>query len=481
MKPEEVETVITDMILKGEVVSSNDNIYQINSFVQEDETARKVAEMLSVEPVNEDISEALEYVRKNLGIALSQRQSEAVYMAFRNNLSIITGSPGTGKTTVLRAVIEVYQKLYPKGKILLAAPTGRASRRMAESTGRDDAKTLHSMLGLLGDNEPINKEKQKQPLDADFIILDESSMIDMWLAWKFFSRLQLKTRVLLVGDVDQLQSVGAGDVFRELINCGLIPVTILDEIFRQKAGSLIAHNGQKINKANIDLEYGEDFQFVKCNSQEEAADLICRIFCQQVRKHGIEKVQILSPFRSDGLAAVEPLNLAIRELVNPPKDESADLKVGKNYFRIGDKVMQTKNNEQASNGDIGYIRYMERDEKNEMKITIEFSGKRIVEYGMEDMAHMELAYATTVHKAMGSEFEIVIMPILRSHYIMLNRNIVYTAITRAKEKMISIGQKKALVMAILKSATGKRNTMLGERIGNYRKAFLRRAELKKVS
>lgn len=481
VKPEEVEEVITDMILKGEVVSSNDNIYQINCFVQEDETARKVAEMLSVAPATENISEALDYVRQNLGISLSQRQSEAVYMAFRNNISIITGSPGTGKTTVLRAVIEVYQKLYPEGKILLAAPTGRASRRMAESTGRDDAKTLHSMLGLLGDNEPINKEKQKQPLDADFIIVDESSMIDMWLAWKFFSRLQLKTRVLLVGDVDQLQSVGAGDVFRELINCGLIPVTILDEIFRQKAGSLIAHNGQKINRANIDLEYGDDFQFVKCSSQEAAADMICRIFCQQVKKHGIEKVQILSPFRSDGLAAVEPLNLAIRELVNPAKGETVDLKVGKNFFRVGDKVMQTKNNEQASNGDIGYIRYMERDEKNEMKITIEFSGKRIVEYNMEDMTHMELAYATTVHKAMGSEFEIVIMPILRSHYIMLNRNIVYTAITRAKEKMISIGQKKALVMAILKTATGKRNTMLGERIGNYRKAFLRREELKKVS
>ena len=178
---------------------------------------------------------------------------------------------------------------------------------------------------------------------------------------------------------------------------------------------------------------------------------------------------------------VEPLNLAIRELVNPAKAETIDLKVGKNFFRVGDKVMQTKNNEQASNGDIGYIRDMNRDEKNEMKITIEFSGKRMVEYGMEDMAHMELAYATTVHKAMGSEFEIVIMPILRSHYIMLNRNIVYTAITRAKEKMISIGQKKALVMAILKTATGKRNTMLGERIGNYLKAFLRRAELKKVS
>lgn len=479
--PEEVDAVVQDMILKGEIVSSNGNIYQSNVFVQEDETARKIAEMLAVPPVTLDISESLEYVRKNLGLALSQRQSEAVYMAFRSNLSIITGSPGTGKTTVLRAIIEVFQMLYPKGKILLAAPTGRASRRMAESTGRNDAKTLHSLLGLLGDSGPIQKDKQKEPLDADLIIVDESSMIDMWLARQFFSRVRMGTRVILVGDVDQLQSVGAGDVFRELIDSGLIPVTVLNEIFRQKKGSLIAYNAKRINEANIDLQYGEDFQFVKCQTQEEAADLICRIFCEQVALHGIEKVQILSPFRSEGPASVEQLNAAIRELVNPARDEFADLKVGSHYFRVGDKVMQTKNNAKASNGDIGYIRKMGRNAKNEMDVTIEFSGDRIAEYGMEEMSHMELAYATTVHKAMGSEFDIVTMPILRSHYIMLNRNIVYTAITRAKEQVIPVGQKKTLIMAILKKATGKRNTQLGERIGKYLKAFTRQNELKKVS
>ena len=220
---------------------------------------------------------------------------------------------------------------------------------------------------------------------------------------------------------------------------------------------------------------------MKCQTQEEAADLICRIFCEQVATHGIEKVQILSPFRSEGPASVEQLNATIREIVNPVKDEIPDLKVGSCYFRQGDKVMQTKNNAKASNGDIGYIRKMGRNEENEMMVTIEFSGNRTVEYGMEEMTHMELAYATTVHKAMGSEFDIVIMPVLRSHYIMLNRNIVYTAITRAKEQVIPVGQKKALVMAILKKTTGKRNTLLGERIGKYLKAFARQNELKKVS
>ena len=481
VKPEEVSSVIQDMILKGEIVCSNGNIYPIGCFVQEDETARKIAEMLAVPAEAVDITAALSRIRQEIGVAPSQRQTEAAYMAYRSLLSIITGGPGTGKTTVLRVIIEIQKLLYPDSKILLAAPTGRASRRMAESTGMDGAKTLHSLLGLLGDSEPIYKDKQKEPLDADLIIVDESSMIDMWLARQFFQRVRPGTRVVLVGDVDQLQSVGAGDVFRELIDCGLIPVTVLDEIFRQKKGSLIARNAKKINRAQIDLEYGEDFQFVKCQTQEEAADLICRIFCEQVREHGIEKVQILSPFRSDGLASVEQLNAAIREMVNPVKDNAADLKVGSHYFRVGDKVMQTKNNDKASNGDIGYIRKMERDKKNEMKVTVEFSGDRIAEYGLEEMSHMELAYATTVHKAMGSEFDIVILPVLRSHYIMLNRNIVYTAITRAKEQVIPVGQKKTLIMAILKKTTGKRNTLLGERIGKYLKAFTRRDELKKVS
>lgn len=479
--PEEVDAVIQDMIMKGEIVCSNGNIYQINSFVQEDETARKIAEMLAVPATPVDITAALGKIRRELGVAPSKKQTEAVYMAYRSLLSIITGGPGTGKTTVLRVIIETQKLLYPDSKILLAAPTGRASRRMAESTGMDGAKTLHSLLGLLGDSEPIRKDKQKEPLDADLIIVDESSMIDMWLARQFFQRVRPGTRVVLVGDVDQLQSVGAGDVFRELIDSGLIPVTVLDEIFRQKKGSLIAYNAKRINEANIDLQYGEDFQFVKCQTQEEAADLICRIFCEQVAIHGIEKVQILSPFRSEGLASVEQLNAAIRELINPVKDEIADLKVGSNYFRVGDKVMQTKNNDKASNGDIGYIRKMGRNEKNEMMVTIAFSGGRIAEYGMEEMSHIELAYATTVHKAMGSEFDIVIMPILRSHYIMLNRNIVYTAITRAKEQVIPVGQKKMLITAILKKTTGKRNTLLGERIGKYLKAFACQNELKNVS
>lgn len=478
VKPSEVEPVIEDMILKGEIVRNEDNIYQIRCFIQEDETARKIAEILTYPTEKQNIALVLEHIRKKLGLSLSQRQSEAVCVAFRNNLSIITGGPGTGKTTVLRAVIEVFQTLHPDKKILLAAPTGRASRRMAESTGRNDAKTLHSALKLFSDSESLSKEKEKEPLDADLIIVDESSMIDMWLAKQFFQRIVPGTKIVLVGDVDQLQSVGAGDVFRELIQCGLVPVTILNEVFRQAKDSNIPYNAQKINQAETNLYYGDDFQFVKCTTQEEAADLICRLFCEQVKENGVEQVQILSPYRKDGMASVEKLNTVLREMVNPIKDDLPDLKIGNRYFRIGDKVMQNKNNDYASNGDIGFIREMKRDDKNEMKVTIEFSDNRIVTYGLEEMEHIELSYATTVHKAMGSEYDTVIIPIIKSHAIMLNRNLVYTGITRAKNKVILVGQKGMLFMAIHKNETGKRNTMLGERIGKYLKVYMLKQEKK---
>ena len=477
VKPPEVEAVLEDMILHGELVSSEGNVYLIGCFVQEDSTAKNIAELLSAKTEQTDISFALEHIRKNLGLALSQRQSEAVYVAFRNNLSIITGSPGTGKTTVLRAIIEVFKSINPNGKIKLAAPTGKASRRMAESTGFNEAKTLHSMLGLVTE-DGYSRDTEKKPIDADLIIVDESSMIDMWLAQQFFGRINPGTRVVLVGDVDQLQSVGAGDVFRELIRSGLIPVTVLNEIFRQSKDSRIAHNAKKINEADPNLLYGDDFQFVKCQTQEEAADLICQLFCSEVEKNGVEKVQILSPYRSDGLASVDKLNAAIREMVNPVQDDLPDYKIGSRYFRIGDKVMQTKNNDKASNGDIGFIRKIERDAKDVLKFTIEFSDNRTVEYGMEDMGHIELSYATTIHKAMGSEYDIVVIPVIRSHAIMLNRNLIYTAITRAKKKVILVGQKGMVIMAIHKNETGKRNTLLGERIGKYLKAFMLKNEKK---
>ena len=470
VKTSEVEPVVQEMLLQGRIICSNGNYYQRSSFIQEDDTARQIAQIISEPTPWVDIRSTLDHVREKLGVELSQRQTEAVYMAFRHNLSIITGSPGTGKTTVLKAVIEVFWQLNPDRKILLAAPTGRASRRMAESTGITEARTLHSALGLLGEEGVFRKDWQDKPLDADLIIVDETSMMDMWLARQFFMRVRPGSKILLVGDADQLQSVGAGDVFRELTGCGLIPVTTLNEIFRQKKDSLIAYNAKKINEDDTDFYYGSDFSVCKCKTQEEAAVHIQSIYCEQVRQYGPERVQILSPFRSTGEASVERLNELIRETVNPQQEEIPDLKVGGMYFRIGDKVMQNKNNDKASNGDIGFIRNITRTEK-ELKISISFSDTREVEYGLEDMANIELAYATTVHKAQGSEFDVVVFPIIRSHARMLTRSLVYTAITRAKRRVLLVGQIGMLFMAVHRNDTGKRNTQLGKRIGLYAKAF----------
>lgn len=481
VKSSEIDVIIDNMILSGDLIGNEGRIYNAKNFLMENDTAQKIARLISMPPLSFDISSILESVRNNLGIALSQRQSEAVYMAFKSNLSIITGSPGTGKTTVLKAIIEVFKSLNPNGKIKLAAPTGRASRRMAESTGQDDASTLHSLLGLQGEDSSFNKG-DSQAIDAQLIIVDESSMIDMWLAKQFFSRINPTTRVVLVGDVDQLQSVGAGDVFRELIKCGLIPVTVLDQIFRQEAGSRIAINAKAINSNQTKLTYGDDFNFYKCRTQEQAVEIITKVFCDLVKKHGIENVQILSPQRVKGDAATNQLNPAIRELVNPYKEGTIDLKVGQNFFRIGDKVMQNKNNSKASNGDIGFIRDIGINEKSETVVTIEFAADRKEVYSMEDMKHIELAYATTVHKAMGSEYDIVIMPVIFSHYNMLKRNLVYTGITRAKNRVILVGQIPALCTAIKTNDTGNRNTALGERIANYKKVFdIEKEQLKKAS
>ena len=470
---QEVIDVLQNMILHGEIVAVSEKIYLPRVFAQ-DETARQIA-MRVVEPSTpERIEQILERVKREMGLALSSKQEAAVHAAYRHNLSIITGSPGTGKTTVLKTILEVYRRLYPNGEIVLMAPTGRASRRMAESTGVDKARTLHSGLGLASEEEDVRRSNTQEPLSADLIIVDEFSMVDMWLANKFFSRIKEGARIVLVGDPDQLPSVGAGNVFRELIDCGLITVTVLDQIFRQSKDSLIAYNAKFINEGNTKLYYGQDFIFMASDNQTEAAERIVSRYCREIEESGIDRVQILSPFRSEGAASAEQLNEAIREVVNPFRSAEEEIKVGVKVFRVNDRIMQTKNTAKVSNGDLGFIRYIRNDEKG-AHVGLDFGAGREMEYSIEDMVNLDLAYATTIHKAMGSEYETVIMPLLKAHTVMLYRNLLYTGITRAKKRVILIGQKQVLFMAIHRNEIGKRNTLLGERIRLYYKAYARRA------
>lgn len=470
----EVESVLQDMILKGAAVSAKDDIYNPKVFSQEDETARKIATLLVDQSEKVDITEVLEQTKIQVKQMLSPKQEIAVRQAFQHNLSIITGSPGTGKTTVLKMILEVYKKLYPKKDIILMAPTGRASRRMAESTGFDEAKTIHSCLGLVSEEDDNGRSEKAGILDAGLIIVDEFSMVDMWLAKQFFSRIQPGTKVVLVGDPDQLPSVGAGNVFKEMIQCGIIPVTVLDEIFRQAKDSLIAHNAKFINEGNTKLYYGNDFLLINGESQEEVAGSIMECYCQEISQNSIEKVQILSPFRSEGDASSDQLNLNLREVVNPFQCEEDEIHIGAKSFRVGDRIMQTHNTKKVSNGDLGFIRYI-KDTEDGKKVGMDFGPNRQFEYSLEEMANIDLAYATTIHKAMGSEYDIVLMPLVKAHSILLYRNLLYTGITRAKKKIILFGQKSVLFMAIHKTEASKRNSHLGDRIRMYYKALAKTA------
>ena len=465
LEQEQVEQELETMILTNVVVSNGGNMYLPNVFRQESETALKVVRMALADPEPVDLQPVMEQVRSHLGITLSQRQAEGVEMAFRHSLSIITGGPGTGKSTILRAVVEAYRLLYPDRKIALAAPTGKASRRMAETTGVEDAQTLHSLLGLHGDEE---NRKNKEPLDAGLLIVDETSMVDMWLAHQLFSRLGPDTRVLLVGDADQLESVGAGNVFHELIESGIVPVTVLDQIFRQAQDSRIAYNAKFINEGNGELYYGPDFAFIP-------AETVRCLYKEEAARTGIQQLQILSPFRSDGEASSQNLNRAIQEEINPEAGDKPELVYGSRIFRLRDRVIQLKNNynmvlydrqgnvigKGVFNGDVGFVREIRPD-----TVIINFDG-RYAKYPLDNLEELELSYAMTIHKAMGSEYDTVIIPLLAAHRILLNRNLLYTAVTRAKGRVVLVGQKKALYMAVSKTRKGKRNTLLAERIRNY--------------
>lgn len=473
LRLEQVEQQLAAMINLNVVVSNGGNIYLPQVYKQECEVALKIAQMVLELPKPVNLTPIMEQVKGRLGITLSPQQAEGVEMAFRYNLSIITGGPGTGKSTILRAVVEAYRMLYPQGKIALAAPTGKASRRMAETTGIEDAQTLHSLLKLFGDDS--GGEKKKQSLEAGLLIVDETSMVDMWLAHQLFRRLNPGTKVLLVGDADQLESVGAGNVFQELIDSGIVPVTVLDQIFRQAEGSRIAYNARFINEGNGELYYGPDFDFVSVADQEEAAETVCRLYKEAAARVGIQQLQILSPYREKGEASSQNLNKAIREEVNPEMDGKPEIIYGSRAFRLRDRVIQLKNNSKmvlynrqgdiigkgVFNGDVGYVREIRPD-----TVIINFDG-RYAKYPLDNLEELELSYAMTIHKAMGSEYDTVIIPLLTAHRVLLTRNLLYTAVTRAKGRVILVGQKKALFTAVSKTRKGKRNTLLAERMRLY--------------
>lgn len=455
--------------LNTEVVGGETLIYPPYLYYAEKKVATRLLQLQqATEPLSEDnLSLFIKVWEKDNQIQLAQKQKEAIKACLHHGVLVLTGGPGTGKTTVIKGILSI---LKAQGlKIRLAAPTGRAAKRLSETTGQK-ALTIHRLLEAnhlaQDDNLKLGFSKDiDDQLDADVIILDEVSMVDIVLMHHFFNAVPDGCRIILVGDTDQLPAVGPGSVLKDIIRSQKIPAIRLDEIFRQAQTSMIIQNAHIINAGRLpDLrKQYSDFVFYELNDDTSITQKILDLCTKDLPHEGfdvLKDVQVLSPMHRF-LCGVENLNLMLQERLNPKKNQD-ELKYSSQTFRVGDKVMHIRNNYQKNvfNGDIGFI----QDINNE-KLTVDYFD-HIVTYEKNELNELTLAYASSVHKSQGSEYKVVIIPLSTSHYIMLQRNLLYTAITRAKQKVIIIGSKKALMTAIQSNRTQKRYTLLAERLAH---------------
>ncbi len=408
---------------------------------------------------------ALDRAMESCGATLSEAQALAVERSLRESFLIITGGPGTGKTTTLKALVEAHFTL--GRRVLLASPTGRAAKRLSEVTGRP-AVTIHRLLEF---DPSVGKFKRSpgNPLPVDTLVVDEASMIDMCLCHSLLKAIPLRSTVILVGDSDQLPSVGPGLVFRHMIESGVVPVSRLETIFRQAQESLIITNAHRINKGEFpvlvtpDGKTQSDCYFLDAPDPEKALGLLANVAGSSLPKrfgfHPTEDIQVLSPMNRGSLGAAN-LNKVLQEALNPASPEKPEYAHMHRVFRLGDKVIQNRNNYdlEVFNGDIGFVRKVESEDQ---EITIEFP-QGMVTYQPPDLLDLSHAFAITVHKSQGSEYPCVVLLAATQHYMLLQRNLLYTGITRAKKKIVLIGSKKALAMAIRNDRIKQRNTILKE-------------------
>ena len=394
-------------------------------------------------------------------VSLAPEQVNAVKTGLTHQFAVITGGPGTGKTTIIKFIRNIYMKNNPSKKILMCSPTGVAATRMSESTN-GEASTVHKALELIANDKGIY-DKAPIILDYDLVIVDETSMLDIYLARVLLKALKQGTKLLFIGDVDQLPSVGPGSVLKDIIDSGVCPVAVLTKVYRQASGSLIPMNALLTKNGKSSFDYGEAFQFIPANDFESTAKIMEDIYLKEVAINGIENVMMLSPFRQKTETSVNSLNL-LRDTVNPPSPDKKEITYKAKIFREGDKVIQLKNVDNISNGDVGRIIAVKTGENP--VATIDFGHGRTKDYTEKDLEIIDWSYAMTVHKSQGSEANVVIFNLLEGHGRMLKRNLLYTAITRAKKKVYIIGQQSAIDKAVASGVSREdtRNTLLASKI-----------------
>lgn len=490
----EIEESLINLKVLGEIVEeTRENgevwIYLGVYYDTEISIARKIISLNKAKNIKhiKNIEKELEIAERVGDIILSEKQREAVKAVNENNVTIITGGPGTGKTTIIKSIIEIYKS---KGnKIVLCAPTGRAAKRMTETTG-EEASTLHRLLeiGKFDDEIFANKkvEIQVTPIDADIIIVDETSMVDMFLMNYLLSSIYKGTKLILVGDSDQLASVGPGSVLKDLIESGKVVTIHLDKVFRQAAKSQIIVNAHRVNegreflsKTELEEDSKNDFFMINETNQEKMLFQIMSLCTGRLKTYGdydfFQNIQILTPTKK-GMFGTKELNMYLQNALNPEDDFKAEKKANGVIYRVGDRIMQVKNNydiywekqgengsyqtESGSgvfNGEIGTIADINEMEKS---VEIEFDDGKVAWYSFSDLEQIEHSYSITIHKAQGSEFDVVIMVVPRTAPILLTRNLLYTGITRAKEMLIIVGDKKIVDFMINNVDSKKRNTGL---------------------
>ncbi len=465
-----VEAAIERLAQAEEVFVEDEAVYLMPFYYAELGVANRLKELIASPRtrLNEfrslDWPSAFDWIAQKNQIALTAKQQEAVKTALTSKVAVLTGGPGTGKTTSVRALIQLLKAKRKTFK--LAAPTGRAAKRLSEATG-ENAQTLHRLLEFKPFEGNQFLRDRDNPLDADLIIVDELSMIDLLLMNALLKAIDLGSHVLLIGDPDQLPSVGAGSVLRDLIASHLIPVVALDVIFRQAEKSLIITNAHRINQGQMPMftQVAQDFFLFKESEPEQAAQRVVELVKTRIpnkfRMDAIEDIQVLSPMHR-GDVGVSELNQALQEALNPPDEHKREWRHGSRVFRLGDKVLQTRNNydKQVFNGDLGRVASVDIEDQ---KLGVNFDGT-LVDYEFNELDELVHAFAMSVHKSQGSEYRAVVIPLLTQHYMMLQRNLLYTAVTRAKELVVLVGTLKAISLAVRNNKILQRNSRLAKRL-----------------